>query len=317
MSHTGDFDVLKEIPGYKAILKSVIKSQIQLLIEQLSDQTGEESIILTASINDGTLSHLGSNMGKGFFEGHEEIKSQFLGYCLKSHQRGSDRKRPRKLFQRDLDERQQDSYQQEPSTTKRQKSQLSDSRLVSTFNDQISHYLSTAAPESIQIYPHVTQFHPPARQVLASTVAHSTCDSNSNDTIGTDADHVKREPDIEGQVSFSSVAEDIRVSSTHQTAKRRDTQLSFTGSSGVHQPDFAQTDSAATAVGVKIEPSCESESELEITGIELSEPSGYQGDSGQGVSIDMEYQKFEQEILSGNQNSKCKLKLGNAPDRKG
>ena len=57
---------------------------IILQIEQLSDQTGEESIIMTASINDGTLSHLGSNMGKGFFEGHEEIKSQFLGYCLKS-----------------------------------------------------------------------------------------------------------------------------------------------------------------------------------------------------------------------------------------
>ena len=31
-------------------------------IEQLSDQTGEESIILTASINEGALSHLGSNM---------------------------------------------------------------------------------------------------------------------------------------------------------------------------------------------------------------------------------------------------------------
>ena len=55
-----------------------------LQIEQLSDQTGEESIILTASINEGTLSHLGSNMGKGFFEGRDEIKSQFLGYCLKS-----------------------------------------------------------------------------------------------------------------------------------------------------------------------------------------------------------------------------------------
>ena len=55
-----------------------------LQIEQLSDQTGEESIILTASINEGTLSHLGSNMGKGFFEGRDEIKSQFLGYCINS-----------------------------------------------------------------------------------------------------------------------------------------------------------------------------------------------------------------------------------------
>ena len=53
-------------------------------MEQLCEQGGEESIILTASINDGTLSHLGSSMGKGFFEGRDEIKSQFLGYCIKS-----------------------------------------------------------------------------------------------------------------------------------------------------------------------------------------------------------------------------------------
>jgi len=76
---------LKEIPGYKAILKSVLKSQIQLLIEQLADHLGEESIILTASVNDGALSHLGSSTGKGFLEGRDEIKSQFLGYCLKTH----------------------------------------------------------------------------------------------------------------------------------------------------------------------------------------------------------------------------------------
>ena len=53
-------------------------------VEQLCDQAGEESIILTASLSDGTLSHLGSSMGKGFFVGRDEIKSQFLGYCLKS-----------------------------------------------------------------------------------------------------------------------------------------------------------------------------------------------------------------------------------------
>ncbi|XP_045161253.2 myoneurin-like isoform X2 [Mercenaria mercenaria] len=82
-----ELDVLKEIPGYKAILKSVLKSQIQMLMEQLSDQTGEESIILTASVHDGSLSHLGSSTGKGFLEGRDEIKAQFLGYCLKSQHR--------------------------------------------------------------------------------------------------------------------------------------------------------------------------------------------------------------------------------------
>ena len=53
-------------------------------MEQLSAQAGEESIILTASTQDGSLSHLGSNTGKGFLDGRDEIKAQFLGYCIKS-----------------------------------------------------------------------------------------------------------------------------------------------------------------------------------------------------------------------------------------
>ena len=57
---------------------------IILQVEQLCEQAGEESIIITASLSDGSLSHLGSKMGNGFFEEREEIKSQFLGYCLKS-----------------------------------------------------------------------------------------------------------------------------------------------------------------------------------------------------------------------------------------
>ena len=57
---------------------------LYLQVEQLSTQTGEESVILTASVNDGTLSHLGSEFGKVFLQDHEEIKTQFLGFCLKS-----------------------------------------------------------------------------------------------------------------------------------------------------------------------------------------------------------------------------------------
>jgi hypothetical protein len=53
-------------------------------VEQLATSTEEESVILTASVADGTLSHLGSQFGKGFLEDHEDIKSQFLGFCLKS-----------------------------------------------------------------------------------------------------------------------------------------------------------------------------------------------------------------------------------------
>ncbi|KAL4218185.1 hypothetical protein ACF0H5_022921 [Mactra antiquata] len=80
-----DMDVIKDIPGYKVILKAVLKSQIQQLVEQLAANTDEESVILTASVVDGTLCHLGSSSGKVFLEDHEDIKSQFLGFCLKRH----------------------------------------------------------------------------------------------------------------------------------------------------------------------------------------------------------------------------------------
>lgn len=90
-----DMDVIKEIPGYKIIMKAVLKSQIQQLVEQLAETTGEESILLTASVTDGTLSHLGSENGKVFLDGHDEIKSQFLGFILKKHHR---RKQVEKQF---------------------------------------------------------------------------------------------------------------------------------------------------------------------------------------------------------------------------
>ena len=52
-------------------------------VEHLAENTGEESVILTASVSDGSLSHLGSDAGKVFLEDHDDIKSQFLGFCLK------------------------------------------------------------------------------------------------------------------------------------------------------------------------------------------------------------------------------------------
>ncbi|XP_053382898.1 zinc finger and BTB domain-containing protein 17-like isoform X4 [Mercenaria mercenaria] len=80
-----DMEVIKDIPGYKVILKAVLKAQIQQLVEQLATHTDEESVILTASVADGTLSHLGSDSGKGFLEEQEDVKTQFLGFCLKRH----------------------------------------------------------------------------------------------------------------------------------------------------------------------------------------------------------------------------------------
>ncbi|KAH3709809.1 hypothetical protein DPMN_069274 [Dreissena polymorpha] len=100
-----DMDVIKEVPGYKVILKAVLKSQIQQLVEQLAASTDEESVILTASVSDGTLSHLGSDSGKNFLEDHEDIKSQFLGFCLKRHHIKKQEKEREKQQQREAQAR--------------------------------------------------------------------------------------------------------------------------------------------------------------------------------------------------------------------
>lgn len=80
-------EMLKEIPGFKAILKAVLRQQIQMLVQQLSDHVGEEAVLLTCSISDCSLGHLGSDTGKTFLKENHQIKSQFLGYCLKKHER--------------------------------------------------------------------------------------------------------------------------------------------------------------------------------------------------------------------------------------
>ncbi|KAL4216773.1 hypothetical protein ACF0H5_024496 [Mactra antiquata] len=86
LSTMQDLEIFKQVPGYKAILKAVLKNQIQSLVQQLSEQTGEESMFVTASLEEGTLSQLGSDYGKTFLDGHDEIKSQFLGFCINKKQ---------------------------------------------------------------------------------------------------------------------------------------------------------------------------------------------------------------------------------------
>ena len=53
-----------------------------LQVEQLAETTGEESILLIASADDGTFSHLGSEKAKLFVDNYQEVKSQFLSFCL-------------------------------------------------------------------------------------------------------------------------------------------------------------------------------------------------------------------------------------------
>jgi len=63
---------------------------VLLQVEQLTTHTDEESIILTSCVADGTLSHFGSATGKSFLSDHDEVKTQFMGFCLKSECEGFD-----------------------------------------------------------------------------------------------------------------------------------------------------------------------------------------------------------------------------------
>ena len=54
-----------------------------LKVEQLSEHGGEEAMLFTASVSDGTFHHLGSTATKGFLDSRDNLKSQFLGHCMK------------------------------------------------------------------------------------------------------------------------------------------------------------------------------------------------------------------------------------------
>lgn len=77
-----DLYSMKDSPSYQPILRAILKSQIQLLVEQLCE-TGEETLILTANIHDGMVDQLGSNYGKQFVEVYDDFKAEFLGFCQK------------------------------------------------------------------------------------------------------------------------------------------------------------------------------------------------------------------------------------------
>lgn len=82
-----DVSSIQNIPGYVEILKFVLKSQIQNLVEQLQDHAGEETLVLSANLTAGTLSHIESDRGQGFLDAREDIKSQFLTHCLQGKQK--------------------------------------------------------------------------------------------------------------------------------------------------------------------------------------------------------------------------------------
>jgi hypothetical protein len=53
-------------------------------VEQISSETEEETVVLSANLSDGSISYHGSELGRLFLDSHDEFKSQYLGFCLKS-----------------------------------------------------------------------------------------------------------------------------------------------------------------------------------------------------------------------------------------
>lgn len=80
------FEMLKDIPGFQAILKTLVKGQLQHLINQLSEHGDSETLVLSVNRSDGTIQQLGSRKGEEFLGFRHDLKSQFLKYCLQSYQ---------------------------------------------------------------------------------------------------------------------------------------------------------------------------------------------------------------------------------------
>lgn len=271
-----DLDVLKEIPGYKAILKSVLKSQIQLLMQQLSEHAGEESIIMTASVHDGTLSHLGSSTGKGFLEGRDEIKSQFLGYCLKTYHKQKTHE-PQKPYQRT-----------HPSP--RSPAQMS---LQSSKRPR----LHSASPGNT--YPPVTSSFPPSSGVY---LGQSGTDSGSADDIvqvkteitdhQSENSQTRTMDTLPRPTAIATIPDTIHLPhtlttgantpSTQMSSDLRASVSSIESETGHDANDTEDTDSSNIS-NIKVE---QVEDELEITGVEMAAANWGQGQGQIGFGTD-------------------------------
>ena len=67
-----------------SILSLFGKYFITLQLEEMCKEAGEESVIMTVNLHNGTMSHLGSKVGKAFLDDREDLKTQFLSYCISS-----------------------------------------------------------------------------------------------------------------------------------------------------------------------------------------------------------------------------------------
>ncbi|XP_052821117.1 uncharacterized protein LOC128246748 isoform X3 [Mya arenaria] len=241
-----ELENLKEVPGFKAVLRAVIKAQIQLLLQQLSDHADDESLVLTAGVNDGTISQLGSGTGKGFLEGHEEIKSQFLGHCLKTHHSKTPTETRGSPYQRPLDPF---SKKNVPKSSKT----LAQPPALKNFGEG---YNKHTGDKTIA-------------QMLADKTG-SASQSNVNidkgeNMVNFDATKVTFDAGLDLNHTQTSCANE---------SEQSDNELKKMDKLG-HKlaPDSTlESENLSNPTSIKIEPITENEMELEITGVEPGQP---------------------------------------------
>ncbi|XP_045181216.2 myoneurin-like isoform X6 [Mercenaria mercenaria] len=339
-----DLDVIKDIPGYKVILKAVLKSQIQQLVEQLASTTEEESVILTASVADGTLSHLGSQSGKGFLEDHEDIKSQFLGFCLKKHHRDKQEKERQEAEAALIQATQAAARQRSPRGPYPARSP----RFSSPHGPGPIHPVAlTRSPRGGGMISPGNRHEPyPAARPSRRTSTEPSpvkvnngsgqvikveldTHSNENDTINQDTDqsssHQSNAPSSVKSESGEK-DEDAQSESSNSTIPNEplaegislDSDLSnvISGPSHTQSGESSEID---PNVSVKIEALTESEMELEITGVEPGRPVVPQDNWDPNISLGMNFDPSQgatgnQADMSG-QGYNSKTKLGSNPEQ--
>ncbi|WAR18154.1 ZN398-like protein [Mya arenaria] len=248
-------------------------------VEQLATQTEEESIILTASVTDGTLSHLGSDSAVGFLEDHEDVKSQFLGYCLKSHH-----KRKQEQEQKEREEvirkaeaealQQQQAFQQSmgymsPRATMPRMVQRSPRQQFRPPGGGVRHQ---PYPVTRPIRASATAIRSSAKvdgQVIKSEPDNDASNQSAGDNLGSS------QPASPSQTSAQAGADDSESSSSTIPNEPGQEGLSLGADlSGLVSGDgMEQSGDGEQDVSVKLERLTESEmDELEITGVEPGRP---------------------------------------------
>ncbi|XP_052220936.1 uncharacterized protein LOC127837700 isoform X1 [Dreissena polymorpha] len=290
-----DMDVIKEVPGYKVILKAVLKSQIQQLVEQLAEHTDEESVILTASVADGTLSHLGSESGKSYLDDHEDVKSSFLGFCLKKHHM-------KQLMEKDRQQQQQLAALQASAQLSQLPPHLSmipgrDRRMYpghmgsprhASVRAGVRHEPYTTTRPRHSSPRHNSPRHSSPRQ-SSQTAGQAVVKSEPVDIVNNDSSNGATKDNDSQETSVKSLKDhdENSPSVTDEQGRENNSDNSNDQESSRTSGEIRDKD---PNVSVKLEEDGESNSELEITGVEPGQvPAGSQDSWDPNVSMGMAF----------------------------